>query len=186
MRSRTTTDAPTRTAALISITPRVSVAVTTGKHDGSFWTETCQVGLSQGADFGLSATPENGGFWSYSASSGRTREVKIGTKTYRVRVAPGHYADGNLITPERLPYPEIHSCVWLWPDGRVRNYGYNVPEWDEEPSPPFEAKSEKKPLPETTPDLRYCGKCQRWAARVACHICGEATTARGAELATAA
>lgn len=40
---------------------------------------------------------------------------------------PGTYSEG-VLRPKRqnvvLPFPWIHSCLWLHPDGRVLNYGF--------------------------------------------------------------
>lgn len=41
---------------------------------------------------------------------------------------PGTYSEGVLrpTKPAVLRHPEIHSCLWLHPDGAIRNYGYVV------------------------------------------------------------
>lgn len=42
---------------------------------------------------------------------------------------PGTYSEGVLrpTVPAVLKHPEIHSCLWLHPDGNVRNFGSCVP-----------------------------------------------------------
>jgi len=91
---------------------------------------------------------------------------------------PGTYAEGKLesTVSYTLRFPETHSCIWLHPDGTIRNYGPHVPAtfWDEEiePSPQAAVRTEK-PLAPLTSDMRVCRKCCRWAARTHCTVCDE-------------
>lgn len=91
------------------------------------------------------------------------------------------YSLGVLPCDAIMPFPDIHSCLWKWPNGRVLNYGFNVPDsyWAEKLEPSEVKESAAQDHKATTDLFRYCPECQRWAAHIECRICGTKTVESG-------
>jgi hypothetical protein len=90
------------------------------------------------------------------------------------------YRKGVMTHKGVLQFPQIHSCLWKWPDGTTRNYGFNIPrgyflkQLEATPKLEVETKDHKA----SASSLLLCPKCDRWQAHYKCKVCGEKTITR--------